>query len=210
MQISCSNQDPKIVCCLCSTVDAYLSRVDQKVDLLLEKVNANVRDGPAINSLQSISAADTTTNPLFEAPGSPKQFVAVAGTATWRQRVSAAAQGARARAGTRRSQIVAAAVCATVLGLLALVLALALRWNRPPTFLVSQAIPLAIPSGVASSGAIMIDVHLAIDHAAQVLSPPVPVRRLPTIAEFQSFGVQPVQNVHPFVKDGQHFLSTLC
>lgn len=156
-------------------MDAYLSKVDHKVDLLLEKVNA--RDGPIIGSHPGFSPpeADTAaTNPLFESPKKTTQHRTWGRVPTWGERASDAAQGARDLAGTRRFQLAAAAVCVAVLILLAVVLVLALSWSSPPAFLTALAVPIAIPSGVSGRGSIMIDVQLSLDRAAQVLLPNIP------------------------------------
>lgn len=152
---------------LCSTVDAYLSKVDQKVDLLLEKVNVNVCDAPNTH----IDADTTATNPLFESPDRTGQQRTVGRVPTWGERATDAAQGARDLAATRRFQIAAAAVCVAVLGLLALVLVLALSWSAPPTFLTALAEPVATHSGPSGPGSIMIDVQLSLDRASQVPLP---------------------------------------
>lgn len=148
-------------------MDAYLSKVDQKVDLLLEKVNVNVCDAPMTST--HLDADTTATNPLFEPPDKIAQQRARSGVPTWGERATDAAQGARTLAGTRRFQIAAAAVCVAVLGLLALVLVLALSWSVPPAFLTAVAEPVATPSGSAGPGTIMIDVQLSLDRASQVL-----------------------------------------
>lgn len=175
---------------LCSTVDAYLSKVDHKVDLLLEKVNSNVRDGPTLTNTDD---ADTTANnPLFESSGTALRDRTRGWVPAWRERAGNAAQGARELAGTRRFQIAAAAVCVAVLALLAVVLVLALSWSAPPTFLVALTVPAAIPSGASGPGSVMIDVQLSLDRAAQVLLPHTSVNTPPHLKEQHScrFAVQ--------------------
>lgn len=153
-------------------MDAYLSKVDQKVDLLLEKVNGNVRDGPSIGS-HPVDADTTATNPLFESPDNTALHRTRGRVPTWGERAGDAARGARDLAGTRRFQIAAAAVCVGVLVLLAVVLVLALSWSAPPTFLIASAVPVATPASSAGPGSVMIDVQLSLDRAAQVLLLPV-------------------------------------
>lgn len=130
--------------------------MDHKVDLLLEKVNANNRDGPASQS----GDADPSSTTLQQ---STRAIVP-----TWGNWVRDAAGGASNLAGTRRFQIAAAAVCMAVLCILTVVLVLVLSWSAPPTFLTALAVPKTVPAGSSGPGSVMIDVQLALDRTSQV------------------------------------------
>jgi hypothetical protein len=134
-----------------NTVDAYLSKVDQKVDQILERVNT--RDAPTSGSDATASRALLTTT-IHE-------------RRSWRQRLRQGLRGFRGAA-QGRFQLAAAAGFVLLLLLLTLLLVLLLGWSVPPTFLTAIATPLATPSTAAGPGAVQIDVQMAIDRPAQV------------------------------------------